>query len=60
MDVKPLGKHKAYLYKQPEADGLICVFYSSTPGLAKQNAYIFAEMYEEKFFDTLIVKTKPY
>jgi hypothetical protein len=54
------GKYKAYLYKQPERDGLICVFYSNHPGNAERNAQMFATLHEEKYGVPLIIRTQPY
>lgn len=38
------SKYKAYLYKQPSPDGLICVFYSNYEGQAEENARMFSEV----------------
>ena len=54
------GKHKAYVYKQPEPDGLLCVFYSSYAGNAEENAQMFADMHKAKYGVPLIVRTEPY
>jgi hypothetical protein len=55
-----LGKHKAYLYKTPTPDGLVCVFYGSNEYIIEGNARIFAEMHREKFGIPLTVTTQPY
>ncbi|MEI6847772.1 MAG: hypothetical protein WCK32_07020 [Chlorobiaceae bacterium] len=54
------AKYRAYLYKQPERDGLLCVFYSNYPGIAEQNAQMFADMHQEKYGVPLIVRTEAY
>lgn len=54
------GKAKAYLYKQPERDGLVCVFYGENQFVVKENAQIFADLHKEKFGVPLIVTTEPY
>ena len=54
------SKHKAYVYKQPTADGLICIFYSNYPGIAERNAQMFVEMHEERYGVSLHVRTDSY
>ncbi len=53
------AKYKTYLYKQPNSDGLVCVFYSTYP-VAEQNARMFATMHQDKYGVALIVRTEPY
>lgn len=54
------AKYKAYVYKQLEPDGLLCVFYSNYPGSAERNAQLYVEMSYEKYGDVLTVRTEPY
>jgi len=54
------AKYKAYVYKQLEPDGLLCIFYSNYPGIAERNAQQYVEMSYEKYGDVLTVKTEPY
>jgi hypothetical protein len=53
-------KFRAYLYKQPERDGPICVFYSDAQWNAERNAQMFADMHAKTYGTPLIVRTTPY
>jgi hypothetical protein len=54
------ARFKAYVYKQPEPGGLICVFYSNTEGLAERNARTYVTDTERLYGTVLSVKKTPY
>lgn len=54
------GKQKVYLYKQPDRDGLVCIFYGDNEAVVNENAQIFADLHKEKFGVPLLVRTEPY
>jgi hypothetical protein len=63
LSCKRTGEHarfKAYVYKQLEPGGLICVFYSNTEGLAERNATIYVTDTEKLYGTVLTIKGTPY
>ena len=54
------SKYKAYLYKQANPDGLICVFYSNYEGQAEKNAQMFSEVATKSWGVHYEVNTEEY
>ncbi len=59
QDAPEQGKHKVYVYKQLEPDGLLCVFYSASPENAERNARMYVEMNREKYGQELTATPTP-
>jgi len=53
-------RYKEFVYKQPTAAGLVCIFYSDSRGLAAANAQMYASDHEEKYGVPLIVRANSY
>ena len=54
------SRYKAYVYREPTPDGLVCIFYANSLGVAEGNAQRYITFQREANGVTLTTRPTPY